>query len=254
MTGLNIVALIPARFGSSRFPGKPLSKLNGKEIILHVCTQVNKSGILPIVATDDDRIFKCVESAGFKTVMTSDKHCSGTDRIREALDKINNDNIDVVINVQGDEPFIRPEQLLALASKFTDESVSIATLIKKFNPEEGINALLNPNLVKVVKDNSDNALYFSRSIIPFVRGIPVEEWLAINVFYTHIGVYAYQPAMLRHITSLPQGNLEKAESLEQLRWLEAGIPIKTVLTEGHGIGIDTPQDLEEAEKIAQQLG
>ncbi len=253
MKKLNSVAIIPARYGSSRFPGKPLAKLCGKEIILHVCAQVEKSGILPVVATDDERILKCVEDEGYQAILTSTDHKSGTDRIREALDKMESEKIDVVINVQGDEPFINPSQLKALEKVFEDKDIEIATLIRKLPPENGIENLLNPNLVKVVKDKDNNALYFSRHPIPYVRGVEPERWFEHADFFSHVGVYAYRPTTLRKITDLPQGKLEKNESLEQLRWLEAGIPILTVETEGINVGIDTPEDLIEAEKIAQKM-
>lgn len=250
---MKAIALIPARYGSSRFPGKPLAKLGGKELILRVCSQVEKSGILPVVATDDDRILKCVEAGGYQAVMTSSDHQSGTDRIREALDLIEYNGVDVILNVQGDEPFIQPEQLTSLLKEFSDPKVKIATLVRPFDPSEGFEALFSPNLVKVTRRANGDALYFSRSIIPYVRGVEWEEWLVNAKFHTHIGVYAYRPRVLKDITALPQSPLEKAESLEQLRWLENGYNIRTVITSGFGVGIDTPEDLTEAERLLSLL-
>ncbi|MDE7381753.1 MAG: 3-deoxy-manno-octulosonate cytidylyltransferase [Muribaculaceae bacterium] len=250
---MNIVAIIPARYSSTRFPGKPLALLRGKEIILHVCEKVAMASITPIVATDNYKIYERVEKAGYKAVMTSPDHRSGTDRIKEALDKINSEEIDVVINVQGDEPFIRPQQLMALSELFKDKHVNIATLIKKFNPKDGIDALFNPNLVKVVIDKDGKALYFSRFPIPYQRGVEKADWLYNHDFHSHIGVYAYRPETLRKITELPQSQLEKSESLEQLRWLENGYTIYTMMTEGIGVGIDTPEDLVEAERLSDLL-
>lgn len=245
---MKAIALIPARYGSSRFPGKPLAQLAGREVILHVCDHVAQAGILPVVATDDHRILECVEQAGYQAVMTSKEHRSGTDRICEALSKIESEGVDVVINVQGDEPFIRPAQLSALSEAFNDKEVEIATLVKRFNPASGLEILENPNLVKVVRADNADALYFSRSVIPFIRGVERENWPTTTDFYTHMGVYAYRPKILLKVASLPPSRLEKAESLEQLRWLQAGYRIRTVLTEGDSVGIDTPEDLEEAEK------
>lgn len=244
---MNVIALIPARYGSSRFPGKPLAHLAGREVILHVCDHVAQAGVLPVVATDDSQILECVEKAGYQAVMTSKEHRSGTDRICEALSKIESEGVDVVINVQGDEPFIRPAQLFALSEAFKDRDVEIATLVKRFNPASGLEVLENPNLVKVVRANNADALYFSRSVIPFVRGEERENWLKTTDFYTHMGVYAYRPDTLLKLTALSPSPLEKAESLEQLRWLQAGYRIRTVLTEGESVGIDTPEDLARAE-------
>lgn len=251
---IKTIALIPARYGSSRFPGKPLAKLGGKEVILHVCQRVAEAEILPIVATDDKRILECVERGGYQCVMTSDRHRSGTDRIREALDKIEISDTDVIINVQGDEPFIRARQLKALAEVFSDEKVEIATLIKKFDNSCDISTLANPNLVKVVCKSNGDAMYFSRSVIPYVRGEEQKDWIGQTDFHTHMGVYAYRPDVLKAIAALPAGELEKAESLEQLRWLEAGYNIRTVITDGESVGIDTPDDLAKAEEYLSATG
>lgn len=253
---MKAIALIPARYGSSRFPGKPLARLGGKRVIERVCDRVAEAGIRPVVATDDERILHAVEEAGYEAVMTSTEHRSGTDRIREALDRLEDgDQADVIINVQGDEPFIQPEQLKSLMALFEDPAVELATLIKRYDPTKGIEGLLDPNLVKVVTAENGDALYFSRSVIPFVRGQRQEEWLFSGVeFHTHIGVYAYRPAVLKAVTALPQTELEKTESLEQLRWLGAGYRIRTLLTEGTGVGIDTPEDLANAEKLIANEG
>lgn len=248
---MNIIALIPARYDSSRFPGKPLAFLANMPVILHVCKQVEKAGISPIVATDDSRIFNVVKDAGYIVVMTSREHRSGTDRICEALNIISKDGFspDVVVNVQGDEPFIRPDQLIHLTEVFEDPNVELATLIKPFPKDASFADLDNPNLVKVTRKLSGDALYFSRSVIPNLRGVSKEEWPAKGTFFTHMGVYAYRPDTLRSIAVMTQSPLELSESLEQLRWLEAGLNIRTVITSGESIGIDTPDDLIKAEKF-----
>lgn len=200
------------------------------------------------VATDDERIAEAVHRFGGKVVMTSPTHQSGTDRCREAVQKTAL-NPDVVVNIQGDEPFVHPEQLRALCRCFEDKSTQIATLVKPFTPDMGLEALKNPNSPKVVVGQQQQALYFSRSVIPYLRGIPEEEWLTSHVFYKHIGLYAYRAAALEQITALPQSPLEKAESLEQLRWLEAGLKISVGITVHETIGIDTPEDLRRAEEF-----
>ncbi|MCM1152619.1 MAG: 3-deoxy-manno-octulosonate cytidylyltransferase [Muribaculum sp.] len=252
---MNIIAIIPARYNSSRFPGKPLAILGGEPVIIRVCRRVEQAGIHPVVATDDQRIYDAVIQAGFMPVMTSPVHRSGTDRICEALDKITAEGMqpDVVVNVQGDEPFIRPQQLIALCQTFTDPEVELATLVKPFPDDMPYKALENPNLVKVARKLNGDALYFSRSVIPTIRGVEKNKWPDSHVFLTHMGVYAYRPDTLRHVASLPQSPLEKAESLEQLRWLEAGLNIRTVETTGESIGIDTPEDLKRAEAFLLKI-
>lgn len=251
---MNYIVMIPARYASSRFPGKPLAKLGGKEMILHVCEQVAKTGIPLAVATDDKRIFGCVELNGFKAIMTSQDHPCGTERIREAVGKLD-ETPDVIINVQGDEPFIDPEQILTVVKLFeSDENTQIATLVKVFDKNEGFEALFDPNLVKVVRGLNGDALYFSRSIIPYVRKYEWKEWLEHEVFYTHIGIYGYRTEVLEKITQLPMSPLEQAESLEQLRWLQNGYKIRTAITEKKGVGIDTPADLEKAEILLASMG
>lgn len=246
---MKYICLIPARYESSRFPGKPLAKIGGEEMIIRVCRQVEKTGIDLAVATDDERIFKCVESAGYRAVMTSSMHKSGTERVEEAYRNLGSD-ADVVINIQGDEPFILPSQIEKLINLFdNDDSVEIATLSKPFNPNDGFDALFDPNLVKLIYDDNFNALYFSRSIIPYIRKTDWKNWLKEYNFHTHIGIYGYKAETLKRIVSLPQSTLEKAESLEQLRWLQNGYKIRVGITEFSTIGIDTVEDLQRAEKM-----
>jgi len=250
MESLRFVAIIPARFASTRFPGKPLAMLGEKTIIQHVYEQVTKVNSDVFVATDDDRIFREVEKFGGRAIMTSDQHKSGTDRCYEAFTKLDK-YFDVVINIQGDEPFIQPEQIELLRSCFEDENTDIATLIKKIDAENSERILFNPNSPKVVTDKNGFAMYFSRSTIPYMRGVDSKEWAAKQDFYKHIGIYAYRSEILRELTSLPPSVLEMAESLEQLRWLENGYKIKTAVTGTETIGIDTPEDLEKAKLLLQ---
>lgn len=247
---MKFIGIIPARYASTRFPAKPLAMLGGKPVIQRVYEQVN--GILDdaCVATDDERIEAAVKAFGGKVVMTSTEHRSGTDRVQEAFEKVG-EGYDVVVNIQGDEPFIQPSQLEAVKACFEDEATQIATLVKPFTEADGWEALQNPNSPKVVVDGRMNALYFSRSVIPYLRGVEKEEWLKRHTYYKHIGLYAYRAEVLREITRLPQSSLELAESLEQLRWLENGYRIKVGITHTETIGIDTPEDLEKAEKFLQ---
>ena len=203
------------------------------------------------VATDDERIEKTVEAFGGKVVMTSVNHKSGTDRCYEAYCKAGK-GYDVVVNIQGDEPFIQRSQLEAVKACFDDEATQIATLVKPFRPEDGFDALENVNSPKVVVNRQMQALYFSRSIIPFQRSRDRKDWLANHVYYKHIGLYAYRASVLKEITALPQSPLELAESLEQLRWLENGYTVKVGISDVETIGIDTPQDLERAEAFLNQ--
>ena len=244
---MKFVAIIPARFASTRFPGKPLADMNGKPMIQRVYEQVTKSVTNAYVATDDERIFKVVESFGGNAIMTSTLHSSGTDRCKEAYEKVG-EKFDVVLNVQGDEPFILPEQIDLLKACFVDSEIEIATLVKPFNQKEGIDALKTPSSPKVVISDNLEAIYFSRSIIPFLRDIDQKDWMSHHVFYKHIGIYGYRTDVLNEITQLPTGNLEKAESLEQLRWIENGFKIKVGITSYETIGIDTPKDLKIALK------
>ncbi|MBR3514337.1 MAG: 3-deoxy-manno-octulosonate cytidylyltransferase [Bacteroidaceae bacterium] len=250
---MTFIGIIPARYASTRFPAKPLAMLGGKTVIERVYSQVKDVLDDAIVATDDQRIFDAVTAFGGKAVMTSVHHKSGTDRVREAYEKLDR-QYDVVVNIQGDEPFIQPEQLHALQQCFRDEHTQIATLVKPFTPQDGWEALANPNSPKVVLDDAHNALYFSRSVVPYLRGIEQSEWLSVHTFYKHIGLYAYRAEVLEEITTLPQSPLEMAESLEQLRWLQAGYRIKVGVSQIETIGIDTPEDLERAEAFLARKG
>ncbi|MCP9611045.1 3-deoxy-manno-octulosonate cytidylyltransferase [Coprobacter tertius] len=241
----NFIGIIPARYASSRFPGKPLVDMRGKSMIQRVYEQAASVLESVFVATDDVRIYEAVIAFGGQAVMTSEMHKSGTDRCREAWHKIGKGR-DVVINIQGDEPFIKPEQIRDIMACFEDRETQIATLVRPFTPEDGIEALENPNSPKVVLNDRNEALYFSRSVIPYLRNIPREEWLGSHIFYKHIGMYAYRASVLNEITSLPQSSLEIAESLEQLRWLQSGYRIKVGVTTQETIGIDTPEDLQKA--------
>jgi len=241
MSRKKILGIIPARYASTRFPAKPLADIGGKTMIQRVYDQVRKCGSIQkvVVATDNKEIYNKVESFGGIAIMTKESHQSGTDRCHEALDKLNED-YDYVVNIQGDEPFINPKQITELTNQLDGVS-EIATLIKEIDKEDDI---FNPNIVKVVKSKRDNGLYFSRSPIPYQRNTQKRDWLKNQKYYKHIGIYAYRTDILNQITKLPVSELEKAESLEQLRWLENGFTIKTAKTEYQSIGIDTPEDLE----------
>lgn len=243
---MKFLGIIPARYASTRFPGKPLALLGGKTVIQRVYEQV--AGVLDdaYVATDDERIETAVKAFGGKVVMTSVDHKSGTDRCYEACCKIGGD-FDVVVNIQGDEPFITHSQLQAVRACFDDPTTQIATLVKPFTADEPFAALENVNSPKVVLNANRNALYFSRSIIPYQRNAGQEDWLKNHTYYKHIGLYAYRTGVLKEITALAQSSLELAESLEQLRWLENGYTIKVGLSDVETIGIDTPEDLKRAE-------
>lgn len=251
MRTLRFIAIIPARYASTRFPGKPLAILGGKTVIKRVYEQVSRAIDNVLVATDDERIFNHVLGFGGKAVMTSNQHRSGTDRCWEAYQSNGGDE-DIIINVQGDEPFILPEQIEALKSCFDDETTDIATLVKPFDKSRTYGELENPNSAKVVINSNMNALYFSRSVIPYLRGIDKELWPSKHQYYTHLGIYAYRAKVLERITSMKPSSLEIAESLEQLRWLENGMTIKVGLTQHSSIGIDTPQDIERAEQFLKQ--
>lgn len=244
---MKFIGIIPARYASTRFPAKPLALLGGKPMIQHVYEQVSLVLDAVYVATDHEKIAHTVESFGGRVVMTSPHHNSGTDRCHEAFEKVGA-GYDVVINIQGDEPFIQPSQIETVMNCFIeDPRTDIATLVKPFAPADGLAALENPNSPKVVVDAELNALYFSRSVIPYLRGVEKEQWLSQHTYYKHIGLYAYRAEVLKAITALPTSTLEKAESLEQLRWLENGYRIKVGKTDAETIGIDTPEDLARAE-------
>lgn len=245
---MKFTCIIPARYDSTRFPGKPLAILGGKPVIQRVYEKAKMALNDVYVATDDERILSTVEAFGGKAVMTRKDHKSGTDRIEEAVEKIEAAQgaqlEGVVINIQGDEPFIDPSQIVTLKDCFNDSATQIATLGKPF---DSIEAVKNPNSPKIVVDNNSCAMYFSRSVVPFIRGTEQQEWLSHYPFLKHLGVYAYLRTVLKEVTQLPQSSLEKAESLEQLRWLQNGYKIKVGLTNIETIGIDTPTDLERAE-------
>ncbi len=250
-TEVTFTGIIPARYASSRFPGKPLAMIGNKSMIERVFTQASMVLTEVYVATDDERIYNAVTAFGGKVVMTSPQHRSGTDRCAEASSLIFNDRMNddaIVFNIQGDEPFIMPEQLTALKECFSDPSVEIATLVREVGPEED---LFNPNHPKVVLSKMMDAMFFSRSVIPYVRDSEKNEWIKKHRFYKHIGLYGYRASTLSKITLLPQSSLEIAESLEQNRWLENGYKIRAAITPWESIGIDTPEDLEKAKRLIQ---
>lgn len=242
------VGIIPARYASTRFPGKPLVDIGGKPMIQLVYEQVSKALSDVYVATDDVRIFDAVVSFGGKVIMTSEEHKSGTDRCYEAFLKLDK-NFDVVINIQGDEPFIQPEQILELQKCFENSETQIATLAKKISEKDGLEFLQNPNHPKLIVNKQNEALYFSRSIVPFIRGSEPENWLKLHSYLKHVGIYAYKADVLKELTLLQQSPLEIAESLEQLRWLENGYKIRVGYTDVETVGIDTPEDLEKVKKL-----
>ncbi len=241
---MKFIGIIPARYASTRFPGKPLAILDGKPIIQHVYENAAQALDGVWIATDDERIAQAVELFGGNYVMTRNDHQSGTDRCAEAAAQLSASvSFDVVINIQGDEPFVRAEQIETLKACFEDPKTEIATLVKKIEKAE---VLFNPNRPKVVLDTEQNALLFSREAIPHIRGVEKDAWLAKHTFYGHLGMYAYRREVLQQITQLKPSVLELAESLEQLRWLENGFVIKVGQTTFESIGIDTPEDLEAA--------
>lgn len=248
---MNILGIIPARYASTRFPGKMLAHIAGKTMVQRVYEQARQAKSLAkvIVATDNELIFSHVTDFGGEAVMTQPGHPSGTDRCFEALQQTDGD-FDFVINIQGDEPFIQPAQIDTLAAVLTLET-ELATLIKAISDHA---TLADTGNVRVVVNTRHEAIYFSRSIIPFVRGEAPENWLLKHIFYKHVGVYAYRTDVLAAITKLPVSALERAESLEQLRWIEHGYRIKTALTEFESISIDTPEDVEKALGRAGMLG
>ena len=245
---MKFIAIIPARYASTRFPGKPLAMLGGKPVIQRVYEQAVSVLDEAYVATDDERIFLMVTGFGGRAVMTRADHKSGTDRIEEAVEKLETD-ADVIINIQGDEPFVQASQIETLCHLFDAPETQIGTLGKPF---ETMEAVLNPNSPKIVCDRRGFALYFSRSVIPYVRNKEQQEWLQHFPFLKHLGLYAYRREVLREVTQLPQSPLELAESLEQLRWLENGYRIRVGKTDVETVGIDTPEDLERAEQFLRQ--
>ena len=243
---MKAIGIIPARYASTRFPGKPLVDLGGKSMIQRVFEQASSCKLLSevFIATDDKRIFDHVIDFGGKVVMTSIDHRSGTDRCKEAIDNtsIKLDDDDVVVNIQGDEPFLNPNQIEMLLTCFQENpKTQIATLLKKIDTTE---ELFNPNVVKAITNKNNQAIYFSRQAIPFFRGLNEDEWLSKNDYFKHIGIYAYRLNILNQITQLKPSSLEIAESLEQLRWLENAYTIQTKITHFENIAIDTPDDLK----------
>ncbi len=241
---LRFIGIIPARYASTRFPGKPLADIRGKSMIRRVYEQASLALETVYVATDDERIYRAVKNFGGKVIMTSPHHKSGTDRCAEAVDIVERETglaFDIVLNVQGDEPFLAPEQLETLKSCFGWDPPPIATLVKTVRSRD---ELFDPNRPKVVVSSGQRALYFSRSTIPFLRGKEPESWIDSHVYYMHIGIYGFRRDILPVITALPQSPLELAESLEQLRWIEHGYHIAVRTTTFESFGVDTPEDLE----------
>jgi len=241
---MKILGIIPARYASTRFPAKPLADIAGKTMINRVYDQANLAACLTelVVATDHQKIFDHVISFGGKAVMTSESHQSGTDRACEAMKKMS-DEYDFAINIQGDEPFIDPGQVELLAECFAEDHCELATLVKKIEHQE---ELSDPNQVRVVLTTNSEAIYFSRATIPYQRGTAPEQWLDNHTYYKHVGIYGYRTDILRKVSKLKPSSLETAECLEQLRWIENGLRIKTRVTDHDAICIDTPEDLQRA--------
>jgi len=245
--------IIPARYASSRFPGKPLALIGDKPMIQRVYEQASMSLSQVYVATDDERIFDTVIAFGGKAIMTSPDHMSGTDRCAEAVLKIGETgarSVEIVVNIQGDEPFIRPQQISQLMDCFADREVEIATLVRRAEPGEDI---FNPNQPKVILNTKGDAIYFSRAAIPYFRDADRSEWSARHSYYKHIGLYAYRTGVLLKLTALSRTALEITESLEQNRWIENGYRIRTAVTEWESVGIDTPADLETARNLLDRI-
>ena len=241
---MNTAAIIPARFASTRFPGKPLALINGVSMIQRVYEQACSSGLDYVaVATDDSRIYDHVKSFGGEVIMTSENCINGTERIAEALAHLDS-KPDIIINIQGDEPFILPQQINLVIKALQDPGTGIATLKKQIDSALELN---DPNVVKVVSDRDDFALYFSRSPIPYKRDYK-ETWPDFPVYFKHLGVYGYKTNILMDIVRLPETPLQKMESLEQLCWLENGFLIKVLETDFQSIAIDTPEDLDKAKQ------
>lgn len=236
---MKIIGIIPSRYGSSRFPGKPLVSIKGKPMIQQVYERARNCTMLYdiVVATDDQRIVDVVRSFGATAILTSEKHQNGTERCAEAITYFS--EAEGVVNIQGDEPFIHPEQIDAVA-KLLSDGAEIATLVKRL---DSFKDFLSPNIVKVVLNHKKEALYFSRSPIPFIRDEHTHDYFAQHVFYKHIGIYGYKSEILKQLVQLPVTLLEESEKLEQLRWLEHGYAIKTTETIHESIAIDVPSDL-----------
>lgn len=244
---MKAIGIIPARFASSRFPGKPLAEIGGIPMILRVLNQAQQCTLLDdlLVATDDERIANLVINRGGKAIMTSSTHPTGTDRLMEVASKL--PDFDIYLNIQGDEPFLNPQvpdELIRALQQ--NPNAEIATPVCLMTQTE---KLLSPHVVKVVRNQQGQALYFSRQAIPFLREIPdANQWISHHSYYQHIGVYAFRKSALNRIAQLTPSLLEQAESLEQLRWLERGMQIITCLTDEPGPAVDTPEDLQNIEK------
>lgn len=247
---MKVIGIIPSRYGSTRFPGKPLAMIKGKTMIQRVCEQAWKSKLdAVVVATDDMRIAEEVLGFGGKYVMTDPRHQSGTDRCFEALHILETE-YDAVVNIQGDEPFIDPEHINLLVDLISRDDTQLASLAKKIQDEDD---LFGSNKVKVVMDKAGNALYFSRNPIPYMRNVDRKLWMKKGTFYQHLGLYAYKTDVLRQIAMMKPTALEKAESLEQLRWLENGLSIRMAIVETDSIAVDSPADLEKAIAFAKTI-
>ena len=240
---MKFVGIIPARYASTRFPGKPLADILGQPMIQRVYERASQVLDTVVVATDDQRIYDAVVQFGGRVVMTSENHKTGTDRCYEALTKLP-ETYDVVINIQGDEPFIAIDQIEALKNCFVSDQIQLATLVKPFDANTSIDELENPNTPKVILSKTGEAICFSRSVIPYLRGVEKSQWAAAHTYYKHIGIYAYRTDILAQITKMTQTPIEKAESLEQLRWLENGLHIHVAITHSDNHSIDTPEDLQ----------
>lgn len=246
---MSFLGIIPARYASTRFPGKPLAMIHGKPMIQHVYKRVSRVVPEVWVATDDERIVKAVKQFGGKVVMTGSHHKSGTERCEEAMRLIHqnlNRNFDVIINIQGDEPFIQDRQLRQIIKCFDDENTAIATLVKRIDKKDD---LFNPNIPKVIIGRQSQALYFSRSVIPYLRDVPTDDWIKHKLWFKHIGLYAYRSEVLKLLTQLSPAPPELAESLEQLRWLWHGYSIRVAETDIENLAVDTPEDLERINQI-----
>lgn len=245
-----IAGIIPARYASSRFPGKPLIDIDGKTMLQRVYEQASRSKLLDtvVVATDDQRIFEHAQFFGARVVMTGENHPSGTDRCWDAVQQLS-EQYDYVINIQGDEPFLNPEQIDELAEVLQDKSVELATQMIAVHDHD---ILFDRGEVKIVLNEKNEALYFSRMVIPFIKGIAESNWHLHHSYYRHVGMYAYRMDILHKITQLPVSSLEKAESLEQLRWLEHGFRIKCAETKYESHCIDTPEDVEKVRLLMQK--
>lgn len=247
---MKFIAFIPARYGSTRFPAKPLAILGGKPVVQHVYEQVSQAVAEVYVATDHREIVDAVEDFGGKAILTRTNHTNGTNRCMEAYERLQT-STDFILNIQGDEPFIQPAQIQAVMDACRAHPYAIHTLVKAFPATTSWEELCDPHTPKVIIDKEENALYFSRATIPYLRDVPKENWASAHTYYKHIGLYAYPAGVLERIVSLPATPLETGESLEQLRWLEYGIPVRVVKTDIETIGIDTPQDLTRAEQYLQ---